>query len=88
MRRARLHSFENGVYASSFKQTGRVFPLAWNDEYESSVPAVEVTQYYINAAQEAATAAAVGDEHTAEGSEAAAAGGVPPWELHGDVAQQ
>ena len=39
----------HAIYASSFKKTGTVFPLAWSPE-DASVPGVDVTQTYIDAA--------------------------------------
>lgn len=39
----------HAIYAASFKRTGTVFPLAWAPEDES-VPGVDVTQAYIDAA--------------------------------------
>ncbi|KXZ41851.1 hypothetical protein GPECTOR_262g669 [Gonium pectorale] len=48
--RALPGSYAHGIYAASFKRTGRAFPLAWYDEYESAVPGHEVTSYYLEAA--------------------------------------
>jgi hypothetical protein len=39
----------HAIYAASFKRTGTTFPLAWAPEDES-VPGVDVTQAYIDAA--------------------------------------
>ncbi|GFR45390.1 hypothetical protein Agub_g6769, partial [Astrephomene gubernaculifera] len=50
VRQALPGSYPHGVYGASFKRTGREFPLAWRDEYESVVPGYDVTTYYIEAA--------------------------------------
>jgi len=39
----------HAIYAASFKRTGTAFPLAWAPE-DGSVPGVDVTQAYIDAA--------------------------------------
>jgi hypothetical protein len=39
----------HAIYAASFKHTGTAFPLAWAPEDES-VPGVDVTQAYLDAA--------------------------------------
>lgn len=39
----------HAIYAASFKPTGTAFPLAWSPE-DNTVPGVDVTQAYIDAA--------------------------------------
>ncbi|GIL74868.1 hypothetical protein Vretimale_2445 [Volvox reticuliferus] len=61
VRRAKLHSYAHGIYAASFNHTGHFFPLAWRDEYESTIPGYEVTKYYLDAAAEAGLVVACDD---------------------------
>lgn len=60
----------HAIYAASFTHTGTTFPLAWAPD-DKLVPGVDVTQMYVDAAEQsvspdaseaAATAAAVSDK--------------------------
>ena len=46
--KAKVGDPKYGIYAVSYRPTGKHFPMVWN-EHSTSVPAVEVTQRYVDA---------------------------------------
>ncbi|KAG2485274.1 hypothetical protein HYH03_015949 [Edaphochlamys debaryana] len=56
--KAVVGSYENGLWAVSYKPTGKFFPIAWHDDFDSRVPGIDVTDYYHRAAEAGPSAGA------------------------------
>ncbi|KAG2485275.1 hypothetical protein HYH03_015950 [Edaphochlamys debaryana] len=54
VRSSKPGSLGRGVWASSYKYTGKVFPLPWRDDYSSNVPGIDVTKHYLEDDQQVA----------------------------------